>query len=66
MKKCRNYSGDSQTVLGYINNHARRSHIFVGNRVQEICEHTTPEQWHYVRTKANPANVASCGAGAQE
>lgn len=57
---------DSQTVLGYIGNDARRFHVFVGNRVQEIREHTTPEQWHYVGTKANPADVASRGAGAQE
>ena len=26
---------DSKTVLGYINNDARRFHVFVGNRVQE-------------------------------
>lgn len=57
---------DSQTVLGYINNDARRFHIFVSNLVQEIREHTTPEQWHYVRKKANPADVSSRGAGAQE
>lgn len=60
------FSTDSQTVLGYINNDARWFHIFVGILVQEIREHTTPQQWHYVRNKANPADVASHGADAQE
>ena len=57
---------DSKTVLGYINNDARRFHVFVGNRVQEIREQTSPSQWHYVGTKSNPADIASRGAGAQE
>ena len=57
---------DSKTVLGYLNNDARRFHVFVGNRVQEIRERTSPRQWHYVGTKSNPADIASRGAGAQE
>ena len=57
---------DSKMVLGYINNNARRFHVFVGNRVQEIREQTSPSQWHYVGTKSNPADIASRGAGAQE
>ena len=57
---------DSKTVLGYINNDARRFHVFVGNHVQEIREWTSPNQWHYVGTKSNPADIASRGIGAQE
>ena len=57
---------DSKTVLGYINNDARRFHVFVGNRVQEIREQSSPNQWHYIETKSNPADIASRGAGAQE
>lgn len=57
---------DSKTVLGYINNDARRFHVFVGNRVQEMREQSSPNQWHYVETKSNPAHIASRGAGAQE
>ena len=34
------YWTDSKTVLGYINNDARRFHVFVGNRVQEIRDKT--------------------------
>ena len=57
---------DSKTVLGYINNDVRRFHVFVGNRVQEIREQSSPNQWHYVETKSNPADIASRSAEAQE
>ena len=57
---------DNKTVLGYINNDTRRFHVFVVNRVQEIREQISPNQWHYVETKSNPADIASRGAGAQE
>ena len=57
---------DSKTVLGYINSDARRFDVFVGNRFQEIREQTSPNQWHNVGTKSNPADIASCGTGAQE
>jgi hypothetical protein len=39
---------DNQVVLGYINNDARRFHVFVANRVQEIRDNTSPDQWKYV------------------
>ena len=35
---------DSQVVLGYIKNDARRFHVFVANRVQQIRENSTPNQ----------------------
>ena len=31
------------------------------NRVQQIREHTVPEQWKYVEGKKNPADEASRG-----
>lgn len=52
---------DSQVVLGYINNEARRFHVFVANRVQRIREATDPAQWHYIDTNQNPADHASRG-----
>ena len=55
---------DSKVVLGYINNEARRFHTFVANRVQQIREHTSPSQWHYIDTKSNPADDASRGLSA--
>lgn len=39
---------------------------FVGNRVQEIRQQTSSNQWHYVGTKSNPGDIASRGTGAQE
>ena len=57
---------DSKVVLGYISNEARRFHTFVANRVQAIRDHTSPDQWHYVDTKDNPADDASRGLGAGE
>ena len=53
---------DSQIVLSYINNDARRFHVFVGNRVQFIREHSVVSQWHYVSTLHNPADHASRGS----
>ena len=52
---------DSKVVLGYIANETRRFHIFVANRVQQIQEHSSPDQWRYVDTKSNPADQASRG-----
>ena len=57
---------DSKVVLGYITNEVRRFHVFVANRVQQIQERTTQEQWHYVDTKSNPADDASRGIRMQE
>ncbi len=57
---------DSQVVLGYINNEARRFHTFVANRVQKIHLCTTPQQWRYVPTNENPADHASRGLNASE
>ena len=56
----------SKTVLRYINNDARRFHVFVGNRVQEIRDKTSPEQWRYIGTKENAADVSSCVSSVQE
>ena len=57
---------DSKVVLGYISNEARHFQTFVPNRVQEICDHASPDQWRYVDTKENPANDASRGLGVNE
>lgn len=59
------YWTDSQVVLGYIANETRRFHVFVANRVQQIQEHSSPNQWHYVDTKLNPADHASRGLSAK-
>lgn len=53
-------------VLGYIANESRRCHVFVANRVQQIQDSTSVEQWRYVETKSNPADDASRGTGVRE
>jgi len=55
---------DSKVVLGYIANETR-FHIFVANWLQQIQDRTSPNQWHYVDTKLNPADHASRGLSAQ-
>ncbi|CAB4033463.1 Hypothetical predicted protein [Paramuricea clavata] len=55
------YWTDSKVVLGYINNDARRFHVFVANRVQQIRDHSSKDQWNYVESKLNPADEASRG-----
>lgn len=57
---------DSKVTLGYINNEARRFHTFVANRVQKIRNTTTPQQWFYVPTSENPADLASRGTTVNE
>ncbi|XP_062600914.1 uncharacterized protein LOC134262527 [Saccostrea cucullata] len=57
---------DSKVVLGYINNEARRFHVFVANRVQMIRDATKPHQWLYIESASNPADHASRGLRASE
>ncbi len=57
---------DSQVVLAYINNEARRFHVFVANRVQLIRDITDQSQWYYVNTTENPADHASRGLHASD
>ncbi|XP_067933081.1 uncharacterized protein [Watersipora subatra] len=57
---------DSRIVLGYLSNDTKRFHMYVANRVQEIKETTTSEQWAYVCSKDNPADTASRGASISE
>ncbi|XP_058881751.1 uncharacterized protein LOC131737334 [Acipenser ruthenus] len=50
---------DSKVVLGYICNQTRRFYVYVSNRVQRIRRFSRPEQWHYVHTAQNPADIAT-------
>ena len=52
---------DSKTVLQYIANQTKRFHTFVSNRVAEIHETTSPEQWRHVPGEVNPADDGSRG-----
>lgn len=57
---------DSRVVLGYINNEARRFHVFVANRIERIKQSTDPRQWDHVKSEDNPADYASRGLMAKE
>ena len=57
---------DSRVVLGYINNEARRFHVFVANRVERIKQSTESTQWKYVASEDNPADYASRGLTAEQ
>ena len=52
---------DSKVVLGYINSDACRFKVFVATRVQQIRDHTSPKQWHYIESSSNPSDDASRG-----
>ena len=53
------------TTLQYVRNTTRRFHTFVANRLTEIHESTTPEQWHFVPGNLNPADEGSRGMDIQ-
>ncbi|XP_062602662.1 uncharacterized protein LOC134264383 [Saccostrea cucullata] len=55
------YFVDSRVVFGYIKNDTRRFYTYVSNRVARIRHITSPEQWNYVPTHLNPADVATRG-----
>lgn len=57
---------DSKTVLGYINNEARKFQVFVANRVQQIRNLTDPSKWNYVESAKNPADDASRGISTKQ
>ena len=39
--------------------------MFVANRVAEIIEGTTADQWHHVPTQNNPADAGMCGMSSE-
>ena len=57
---------DSRVVLRYISNEAKRFHVYVASRVQQIRDLTDPNSWFYVETKSNPADEASRGLPAKQ
>lgn len=50
---------DRKVVLGYIYSESERFFVNVHNRVHRIRKTTSPQQWHYVLTKQNPADLAT-------
>lgn len=50
---------DSMIVKGYINNKTRSFSRYVTRRVEAILKVSTPQQWIYISTDENPADLAS-------
>jgi len=57
---------DSTDVLCWIRQLSRKFKTFVANRVSYIQEATKPQQWNYVPTKMNPADLVSRGVPGRE
>ncbi|XP_061176110.1 uncharacterized protein LOC133185066 [Saccostrea echinata] len=57
---------DSRVVLGYINNEHRRFYVYVGNRVDMIRHSTTSDQWTFVSSEDNPADISTRSIPANE
>ena len=55
---------DSMTVLQWINSNEKQP-LFVANRVCEILEYTSVDQWNHVATKDNPADAGTRGMSAE-
>ena len=57
---------DSKTVLQWLKTSDKKHPIFVANRVAEILENTTIDQWHHVAGVNNPADLGTRGLKAEE
>lgn len=57
---------DSMIVLYYIRNETQRYQTFVANRVTQIRQGSSPDDWRYVNSALNPADDASRGVDADQ
>ena len=55
---------DSTIVLQWKNS-TNKNPIFIANRVSEILENTSVDQWNNVATCDNPADACTCGMSAE-
>ena len=57
---------DSQKVIYWIRNESRSFKPFVANRIGEIHESTSPEQWRHIPGKLNPNDKSTRGLSADK
>ena len=57
---------DSTTVLQWLNGSDKKQAVFVANRVAEILDSSTIDQWRHVEGTLNPANIGTRGKSVQE
>ena len=55
---------DSTSVLQWLNSTSKQP-IFVANRVSEILEHTSVDEWNHVASSDNPADAGTCDKSAE-
>ena len=55
---------DSTTVLQWLNS-ATKHPIFIANRVCEVLEHTSVDEWNHVASSDNPADAGTRGMSAE-
>lgn len=60
------FYSDSRVVLGYLYNKTRRFHTYVSNRVQRILTNSKSEQWTFVKSDQNPADIGTRSVSANE
>ena len=60
------YWSDSLNVLFWLRNETKRLQTFVENKVRKIRAQSTLEQWHWVPTSLNPADIPTRGQGPSE
>ena len=58
------YYSDSTTVLHWIQSDHKQWTVYVANRVRDINLLSSPDDWKYVRTDQNPADLGSRGLDA--
>lgn len=56
-KKPIKFFSDNKAVLQYIKNHSIKVDDYKRRRIEKIIELTHPEQWYYVRSEDNPADM---------
>ncbi len=52
---------DSKVGLGYIRSESKRFYVYVANRVEIVRSISNPDQWRFVESKDNPADIATRG-----
>jgi hypothetical protein len=60
------YYSDSTTALHWIHSDHKQWTIYVANRVRDINLLSTPDNWKYVKTDANPADLGTRGIDAAD
>ena len=55
------YWTESKVILGNILNFAKRFHVFVAKRLEQIRSFSTTSQWRYIEREANVADITSRG-----